>query len=197
MVMQDLARTVRLLHEIKDLGITLSIDDFGTGYSSMAMVRELPIDALKIDRSFVREIGRDAEGKAIINAIIALGRALDLIVVAEGVETKEQEAFLREQKCDEEQGYLISIPLPWLIRRAPDCGRTPPRRRSVVRPGRPGHWARAAAAGARQCPANGSAGAISLSRNCTRSSPCQRSITKEPAACTCRPRFCTSAAPSF
>ena len=112
MVMQDLARTVRLLHEIKDLGITLSIDDFGTGYSSMAMVRELPIDALKIDRSFVREIGRDAEGKAIINAIIALGRALDLIVVAEGVETKEQEAFLREQKCDEEQGYLISIPLP-------------------------------------------------------------------------------------
>jgi diguanylate cyclase (GGDEF)-like protein len=112
MVMQDLARTVRLLQEIKDLGITLSIDDFGTGYSSMAMVRELPIDALKIDRSFVREIGRDAEGKAIIKAIIALGRALDLIVVAEGVETKEQESFLREQKCDEEQGYLISIPLP-------------------------------------------------------------------------------------
>ena len=112
MVMQDLARTVRLLHEIKNLGIMLSIDDFGTGYSSMAMVKELPIDALKIDRSFVREIDRDAEGKAIINAIIALGRALDLIVVAEGVETKEQEAFLREQKCDEEQGYLISIPLP-------------------------------------------------------------------------------------
>jgi diguanylate cyclase (GGDEF)-like protein len=112
MVMQDLARTVRLLQDIKDLGITLSIDDFGTGYSSMAMVRELPIDALKIDRSFVREIDRDAEGEAIINAIIALGRALDLTVVAEGVETKEQEAFLREQKCDEEQGYLISIPLP-------------------------------------------------------------------------------------
>jgi EAL domain-containing protein (putative c-di-GMP-specific phosphodiesterase class I) len=112
MVMQDLARTVRLLNEIKDLGITLSIDDFGTGYSSMAMVRELPIDALKIDRSFVRDIGRDAEGKAIINAIIALGRALELTVVAEGVETKEQEAFLRAQQCDEEQGYLISKPLP-------------------------------------------------------------------------------------
>jgi diguanylate cyclase (GGDEF)-like protein len=111
-VMQDLARTVRLLNEIKDLGITLSIDDFGTGYSSMAMVRELPIDALKIDRSFVRDIGRDAEGKAIINAIIALGRALDLTVIAEGVETKEQEAFLRAQQCDEEQGYLISKPLP-------------------------------------------------------------------------------------
>jgi diguanylate cyclase (GGDEF)-like protein len=112
MVMQDLARTVRLLQEIKDLGITLAIDDFGTGYSSMAMVRELPIDALKIDRSFVREVAGDAEGRAIINAIIALGHALDLIVVAEGVETREQEAFLREQKCDEEQGFFISVPLP-------------------------------------------------------------------------------------
>jgi EAL domain-containing protein (putative c-di-GMP-specific phosphodiesterase class I) len=112
MVMQDLARTVRLLNEIKDLGITLAIDDFGTGYSSMAMVRELPIDALKIDRSFVREINRDMEGKAIINAIIALGRALRLTVIAEGVETREQETFLREQHCDEEQGFLISKPLP-------------------------------------------------------------------------------------
>ena len=112
MVMQDLPRTVRLLHEIKHLGITLAIDDFGTGYSSMAMVRELPIDALKIDRSFVRDVRGDAEGKAIINAIIALGHALNLTVVAEGVETKEQESFLREQKCDEEQGYLISVPLP-------------------------------------------------------------------------------------
>ena len=112
MVMQDLARTVRLLHEIKRLGITLAIDDFGTGYSSMAMVRELPIDALKIDRSFVRDVGGNAEGKAIVNAIIALGRALNLTVVAEGVETREQESFLREQRCDQEQGYLISVPLP-------------------------------------------------------------------------------------
>jgi EAL domain-containing protein (putative c-di-GMP-specific phosphodiesterase class I) len=78
----------------------------------MAMVRELPIDALKIDRSFVREINRDMEGKAIINAIIALGRALRLTVIAEGVETREQETFLREQHCDEEQGFLISKPLP-------------------------------------------------------------------------------------
>jgi diguanylate cyclase (GGDEF)-like protein len=112
MVMPDLARTVRLLQEIKDLGITLAIDDFGTGYSSMAMVRELPIDALKIDRSFVREVAGDAEGRAIINAIIALGHALDLSVVAEGVETREQETFLREQKCDEEQGFFVGIPLP-------------------------------------------------------------------------------------
>jgi diguanylate cyclase (GGDEF)-like protein len=112
MVMQDLARTVRLLHEIKRLGITLAIDDFGTGYSSMAMVRELPIDALKIDRSFVRDVGGNAEGKAIVNAIIALGHALNLTVVAEGVETREQESFLREQRCDQEQGYLISVPLP-------------------------------------------------------------------------------------
>jgi EAL domain-containing protein (putative c-di-GMP-specific phosphodiesterase class I) len=112
MVMQDLARTVRLLQEIKDLGITLAIDDFGTGYSSMAMVRELPIDALKIDRSFVREAAGNAESRAIINAIIALGHALDLSVVAEGVETREQETFLREQKCDEEQGFFVGIPLP-------------------------------------------------------------------------------------
>ncbi len=112
LVMQDLARTVRLLHDIKDLGITLSIDDFGTGYSSMSMIRELPIDALKIDRSFVREIARDAEGQAIVKAIITLGQALDLTVVAEGVENDEQEAFLRAQNCDQEQGYLISEPLP-------------------------------------------------------------------------------------
>jgi diguanylate cyclase (GGDEF)-like protein len=112
MVMRDLPRTVQLMQEIKHLGITLAIDDFGTGYSSMAMVRELPIDSLKIDRSFVRDVRGDAEGNAFIHAIIALGHALDLTVVAEGVETEEQEAFLREQKCDEEQGYLISAPLP-------------------------------------------------------------------------------------
>jgi len=110
--MQDVQLTVRLLHDIEDLGITLSIDDFGTGYSSMSMIRELPIDALKIDRSFVREIARDAEGQAIVKAIITLGQALDLTVVAEGVENDEQEAFLRAQNCDQEQGYLISEPLP-------------------------------------------------------------------------------------
>jgi EAL domain-containing protein (putative c-di-GMP-specific phosphodiesterase class I) len=112
MVVQNLERTMRVLEAIKSLGITLSIDDFGTGYSSMSLVKKLPIDALKIDRSFVREITRDIGDKAIADAIIALGRALDLTVVAEGVETLEQEAFLRAHNCDEIQGYLVSRPVP-------------------------------------------------------------------------------------
>jgi len=112
MVMQNLERTMRVLEAIKDLGITLSIDDFGTGYSSMALVKTLPIDALKIDRSFVREIASNADDKAIAAAIIALGRALDLTVIAEGVETAEQEAVLRAHNCDEIQGFLISKPVP-------------------------------------------------------------------------------------
>jgi len=111
-VMQNLERTVRVLEAIKSLGITLSIDDFGTGYSSMALVKKLPIDVLKIDRSFVREIATDADDKAIAEAIIGLGRALDLTVVAEGVETPEQEAVLRGYHCDEIQGYLIGKPVP-------------------------------------------------------------------------------------
>ena len=112
MVMQNVERTVRVLEAIKSLGITLAIDDFGTGYSSMSLVKKFPIDALKIDRSFVREIMNDCEDKAIVDAIIALGRALNLTVVAEGVETAEQEAFLRAHNCDEIQGYLISKPVP-------------------------------------------------------------------------------------
>jgi diguanylate cyclase (GGDEF)-like protein len=112
MVMQNVERTVRVLEAIKSLGITLAIDDFGTGYSSMSLVKKFPIDALKIDRSFVREIMNDCEDKAIADAIIALGRALNLTVVAEGVETAEQEAFQRAHNCDEIQGYLISKPVP-------------------------------------------------------------------------------------
>ena len=112
MVMQNVERTVRVLEAIKSLGITLAIDDFGTGYSSMSLVKKFPIDVLKIDRSFVREIMNDSEDKAIADAIISLGRALNLTVVAEGVETAEQEAFLRAHNCDEIQGYLISKPVP-------------------------------------------------------------------------------------
>ena len=112
MVMHNVERTVRVLEAIKSLGITLAIDDFGTGYSSMSLVKKFSIDALKIDRSFVREIMNDSEDKVIADAIIALGRALNLTVVAEGVETAEQEAFLRAHKCDEIQGYLISKPVP-------------------------------------------------------------------------------------
>jgi EAL domain-containing protein (putative c-di-GMP-specific phosphodiesterase class I) len=112
MVMQNVERAVRVLQAIKRLGVILAIDDFGTGYSSMSLVKKFPIDVLKIDRSFVREVTRDSGDRAIADAIIALGRALDLTIVAEGVETAEQEAFLRAHNCDEVQGYLISKPMP-------------------------------------------------------------------------------------
>jgi diguanylate cyclase (GGDEF)-like protein len=112
MVMQNVERAVRVLEAIKRLGLTLAIDDFGTGYSSMSLVKKFPVDVLKIDRSFVREITNNSEDKAIADAIIALGQALDLTIVAEGVETAEQEAFLRAHNCDEIQGYLISKPVP-------------------------------------------------------------------------------------
>ncbi len=112
MVMQNVERAVRVLEAIKSLGITLAIDDFGTGYSSMSLIKKFPIDVLKIDRSFVREIANGSEDKAIVAAIIALGRALGLTIVAEGVETVEQEEFLHANSCDEIQGYLISKPMP-------------------------------------------------------------------------------------
>jgi len=108
MVMQNVKRAMRVLKAIKGLGVMLAIDDFGTGYSSMSLLKKFPIDVLKIDRSFVREISNSSEDQAIADAIIALGRALDLTIVAEGVETAEQEAFLRAHHCDQIQGYLGS-----------------------------------------------------------------------------------------
>ena len=112
MVMQNVERTMRVLKAIKGLGVMLAIDDFGTGYSSMSLLKKFPIDVLKIDRSFVRGITSNNEDKAIADAIIALGRALDLTIVAEGVETADQKALLRAHNCDEVQGYLISKPVP-------------------------------------------------------------------------------------
>jgi len=112
MVMQNVERAMRVLKAIKGLGVMLAIDDFGTGYSSMSLLKKFPIDVLKIDRSFVREITSNSEDKAIADAIIALGRALNLTIVAEGVETPEQENFLRAHHCDQVQGYLISKPVP-------------------------------------------------------------------------------------
>ncbi|NVO16563.1 MAG: EAL domain-containing protein [Rhodoplanes sp.] len=112
MVMQNLARALPLLAAVRTKGIHLAIDDFGTGYSSMALVKQFPIDTIKIDRVFVRDVLTDPEDKAIAEAIVALGKALDLTIVAEGVETEAQEAFLRERACDEMQGFLFSRPLP-------------------------------------------------------------------------------------
>jgi diguanylate cyclase (GGDEF)-like protein len=111
MVMLNIERTIRVLDAIQSRGVRLAIDDFGTGYSSMSMLKRFPIDTIKIDRSFVRDLPENSEDKAIAQAIISMGKALGLTIVAEGVETREQDAFLRAHACDEIQGYLFSRPL--------------------------------------------------------------------------------------
>jgi EAL domain-containing protein (putative c-di-GMP-specific phosphodiesterase class I) len=107
-MMQNAERVIEVLKALKDRGVRLAIDDFGTGYSSMSFIKRFPVDILKIDRSFVWDLQRDSDDKAIADAIISLGKALGLTVIAEGVETAEQETFLREQASDEMQGFLFS-----------------------------------------------------------------------------------------
>jgi len=111
MVMHNTDRAVQLLGAIKRMGVRLAIDDFGTGHSSLAQLKRFPIDTLKLDRSFIRDIPGDSEDSAIAQAIIAMGRSLSLTVVAEGVETPEQLAFLRQHACDQMQGYYFSKPI--------------------------------------------------------------------------------------
>jgi diguanylate cyclase (GGDEF)-like protein len=111
MVMQNVERAIKLLDEIRGRGVRLAIDDFGTGYSSMSLMKKFPIDTIKIDRTFVRDLADSAEDRAIATAIIGMGKALGLTVVAEGVETNEQDSFLRGYACDEVQGYLFSKPV--------------------------------------------------------------------------------------
>ncbi|HUY03923.1 MAG TPA: EAL domain-containing protein [Rhodocyclaceae bacterium] len=111
-VMQDPDKTVATLHELKDIGVRLSLDDFGTGYSSLNYLKRFPIDILKIDQSFVRDITTDPDDAAIATTIISLAHSLRRRVVAEGVETEAQLDFLRRHRCDEIQGYYFSRPLP-------------------------------------------------------------------------------------
>lgn len=110
--MRDIEATVHTLNELKQMGILISIDDFGTGYSSLSYLKRFPIDKLKIDQSFVRDINTDVDDAAIVQTIIGMGHSLRLTVIAEGVETMDQLTFLKYKGCDEVQGYYFSKPLP-------------------------------------------------------------------------------------
>jgi len=105
-------RAIRVLQQINNLGVDLAIDDFGTGYSSLAYLKKLPIDKLKIDKSFIEDIPYNKEDVAITKAVIDLGKNLNLKIIAEGVEMQEQKQFLVDNGCNFIQGYLYSEPLP-------------------------------------------------------------------------------------
>jgi EAL domain-containing protein (putative c-di-GMP-specific phosphodiesterase class I) len=110
--MGDIQTTLSILNGLKSLGIQISIDDFGTGFSSLNHLRRFPVNELKIDKSFISDIHIDPKCTSVIKAINNLSKSLDLRIVAEGVETKEQYTFLKKNGCDEIQGYFISHPLP-------------------------------------------------------------------------------------
>ena len=111
-MVEDAKENIELLHALKDIGVKLSVDDFGTGYSSLSYLEQFPLDELKVDRSFVSKIESVTGGAPIVSAIIAMARSLRFKVVAEGVETEQQLAFLRKHECEQYQGYLFSKPLP-------------------------------------------------------------------------------------
>jgi len=111
MLMENIEDTVEVLNNLKALGVGLSIDDFGTGYSSLGYLKRLPVNVVKVDRSFVMDIPRDLDDMEITAAVIAMSHKLRYKVVAEGIETVEQYQFLRESGCDYGQGYFFSPPL--------------------------------------------------------------------------------------
>jgi EAL domain-containing protein (putative c-di-GMP-specific phosphodiesterase class I) len=110
--MSDADASLQVLKQLAEMGVDLSIDDFGTGYSSLLYLKRLPANELKIDRGFVRDLVHDGDDAAIISAIVALGQALNLRIVAEGVETRQQQDFLTDLGCNSLQGFLLGHPLP-------------------------------------------------------------------------------------
>jgi len=110
--MQDSDFTLATLKDLKRMGVHISMDDFGTGYSSLSQLKHFPIDTLKIDRSFIKDLASDPKEEAIVSAIIVLAHSLGMDVVAEGVETREELAIVKKHRCDKIQGYLFSRPIP-------------------------------------------------------------------------------------
>jgi EAL domain-containing protein (putative c-di-GMP-specific phosphodiesterase class I) len=110
-VMQDIEAAVAAMRDLRRLGVTLALDNFGTGYLSLSYLRRFPLDLVKIDRSYVRELAADGEGDAIVRALIEVCHALDASVIAEGIESPEQLTRLRELGCDVGQGHCFSPPL--------------------------------------------------------------------------------------
>ncbi len=111
-LVKDKIRSLHAIRQIKALGVSIALDDFGTGYSSLDTLRTFPFDKIKLDRSFIEHVGRDAQTRAIVRAVMALGKSLSIPVLAEGIETAEQLSLLKREACDEAQGYLLGRPIP-------------------------------------------------------------------------------------
>jgi len=136
-MVQDFDAAVSMLHQLKKLGVGISMDDFGTGYSSLGYLRSFPFDKIKIDQSFIRELGKKSDSTAIIRAVTGICDSLGITATAEGVETLEQLRLLQSERCTEIQGYLVSKPrpaleVPGLIRDFSQTGRQQLFRRSQV-----------------------------------------------------------------
>ncbi len=111
LIMRDVPRAIRIMKQLRSLGVSLAIDDFGTGYSNLNALKDFPVSRLKIDRSFIADLAGNESARAVTAAIISLGQKLKLDIVAEGVETLEQLEFLRENNCDSVQGYYFGRPV--------------------------------------------------------------------------------------